>query len=125
MQRVGLDSIYTTTAALTKRFEEGVLALGGVQLFDRHNTEQCCGIVALTLEDFDAAEVSNCLSAEYDICTRAGAHCAPLMHLALNTGEQGAVRFSFSHFNTGEEIEFTLDALKKAVTRIRRIGSLR
>ncbi len=40
---------------------------------------------------------------DYGICVRAGAHCAPLMHKALGTVEQGVVRFSFSHTNTREE----------------------
>ena len=44
---------------------------------------------------------------------RAGAHCAPLMHEALGTKEQGAVRFSFSHFNTEEEVDTAMKAVRE------------
>ena len=45
------------------------------------------------------------------ICTRAGAHCAPLMHEALGTQRQGAVRFSFSSFNTEDEVDAGIAAV--------------
>ena len=52
------------------------------------------------------------LAQDYGIMTRAGAHCAPLMHEALGTKSQGAVRFSFSYFNTEEEIERAAEAVQ-------------
>ena len=51
----------------------------------------------------------------YGIVTRPGAHCAPLMHRALGTTGQGAVRFSFSHYNTEEEVETAVQAIKELV----------
>ena len=54
------------------------------------------------------------LASEYGIAVRAGAHCAPRMHEALGTVQQGAVRFSFSYFNTQAEA----DAAAKAVREI-------
>lgn len=50
---------------------------------------------------------------EYGIVTRPGAHCAPLMHKALGTVEQGAVRFSFSHYNTEEEVDAAIRAVEE------------
>ena len=70
-----------------------------------------CAIVALNLGDRDSALVADTLAQEADICTRAGAHCAPLMHKALGTEGQGAVRFSFSAFTTQEEIDKAAAAL--------------
>ena len=60
-------------------------------------------IVSLNIGDEDSAWVADALWEDAGICVRAGAHCAPLMHKALGTVEQGVVRFSFSHFNTEEE----------------------
>ena len=37
----------------------------------------------------------------------------------------GAIRFSFSHYNTIEEMDITIEALKKAVSRFRKIGTMR
>jgi selenocysteine lyase/cysteine desulfurase len=50
---------------------------------------------------------------EYGISTRPGAHCAPLMHEAFGTVEQGAVRFSFSHYNTEEEVDIAINAIRE------------
>lgn len=38
---------------------------------------------------------------------------------------EGAIRFSFSEFNTVEEMEYVLEKVKKAVTRFRKLGSFR
>ena len=72
-----------------------------------------CPIVSLNLMNYNSSEVSDALAVYYDIFTRSGAHCAPLMHKALGTEEQGAVRFSFSYFNTEEEIDQTILAMKE------------
>lgn len=68
-------------------------------------------IVTCNLGDEDSGEVSDWLAEEWGIDTRSGGHCAPLMHKALGTEEQGAVRFSFSHFNTMEQVERAVQAL--------------
>mgnify|MGYP002235483281 CR=1 FL=1 len=54
----------------------------------------------------------------YGISTRPGAHCAPLMHEAFGTVEQGAVRFSFSHYNTEEEVETAIQAIRELIRRV-------
>lgn len=69
--------------------------------------------IALNLGDTDSAETAGDLEEHYGICVRAGAHCAPLMHETFGTKEQGAVRFSFSWFNTEEEVEKAADALRE------------
>ena len=38
---------------------------------------------------------------------------------------EGAIRFSFSEFNTQEEMEYTLEKVKAAVARFRKLGSFR
>lgn len=63
-----------------------------------------CPVVALNIGSLNSSEVSEWLSEEYGIVTRPGAHCAPLMHEHFKTQAQGMVRFSFSYFNTEEEV---------------------
>ena len=69
--------------------------------------------MAFNVGDIDSSAFSDELSLYYNISTRPGAHCAPLMHKAMNTVEQGAVRFSFSHYNTEEEIDTAINAVKE------------
>lgn len=113
IKECGLDAISTQTEALVSRFQTGVDGIDGLIRYGRQDGSLGCGIVALNIRDEDSALVSDRLSSEYGICTRAGAHCAPLMHEALGTVEQGIVRFSFTLFNTEEEVDRALEALRE------------
>ena len=113
LQETGLDVIRKKEQELMRAFYEGVSNIDGVTVYGDFSTENRCAIVALNVRDYDSGEVSDALSAEYGIATRPGAHCAPLMHKALGTVTQGAVRFSFSHFNTLEEINIAVSALRE------------
>ena len=106
----GVDAIRAETLSLTARFEEAVSVVPGVKVYGGGIANRT-GIVALNIGDIDSAVVADALSATYGICTRAGAHCTPLMHEAIGTTRQGAVRFSFSHFNTVEEIDTSVRAV--------------
>ena len=106
----GIDTIRGETQALAQRFEDGVRAVPGVKLYGGGGVDRT-GIVALNIGDADSALVADMLNTAFDICTRAGAHCAPLMHEALGTDMQGAVRFSFSHFNAVEEVDAGINAV--------------
>ena len=113
LQETGLDTIRKTEQELMMAFYEAVREIPGITVYGDFTTSNRCAIVALNVRDYDSGEVSDVLSAEYGIATRPGAHCAPLMHMALGTVEQGAVRFSFSHYNTKEEILIAVSALRE------------
>jgi cysteine desulfurase family protein len=109
----GIDSIRETEQTLMWDFYEQVKNIPGIRVYGDFSNRNRCPIVALNVRDYDSGLVSDVLAEEYGIATRPGAHCAPLMHRALGTVEQGAVRFSFSHDNTQEEITIAVSALRK------------
>ncbi|MBO1306156.1 aminotransferase class V-fold PLP-dependent enzyme [Enterococcus sp. 669A] len=74
-------------------------------------------VFSLNIADADSALVSDLLWEDYEIATRPGYHCAPLMHEALGTAERGTVRFSFSRFTTREEVDQVLRALRELTER--------
>ncbi|MGC7873386.1 aminotransferase class V-fold PLP-dependent enzyme [Desulfosporosinus sp. SYSU MS00001] len=51
----------------------------------------------------------------FGIMTRCGLHCAPAAQRTLGTYPQGTVRFSFSHFNSIKDVDFTIKALRKSI----------
>ena len=113
IQKMGLDAIRKKEQELMMDFYEAVREIPGITVYGDFSTENRCAIVTLNIRDYDSGEVSDVLSAEYGIATRPGAHCAPLMHKALGTANQGAVRFSFSHYNTKEELNIAIAALRE------------
>ena len=70
-------------------------------------------VVSLNIGEEDSGWAAGELAERYGIQPRAGAHCAPLMHEALKTRDQGAVRFSFSHLNTRKEVETAVYAVEQ------------
>lgn len=107
----GIEEVFRHDRRLAERFREEAAAIPGVRILGG-GADGRCAIVALNVGEVDSGEVAFRLNSEFGVCTRAGAHCAPLMHEALGTVEQGAVRFSFSYLNTDEEVELALAALR-------------
>lgn len=113
LEKEGIDHIREVELKHMWKFYNGVKDIPGVKVYGDFETERRCPIVTLNIGDYDSSEVSDELLMSYGISTRPGAHCAPLMHEALGTVEQGAVRFSFSHYNTDEEIDIAINAIKE------------
>ena len=113
LEKTGIDSIRNREQDLMWRFYEGVKDIPNVKIYGDFSTKNRCAVVTLNIGDYDSSEVSDALLTEYNISTRSGGHCAPLMHEALGTVEQGAVRFSFSHYNTEEEVDTAIKAIRE------------
>ena len=113
LNETGIDVVREKEQRLMRKFYEGVKEIPDVKVYGDFSTFDRCAIVALNIGDFDSSEVSDALLTEYGISTRPGGHCAPLMHEALGTVEQGAVRFSFSHYNTDEEVDAAIAAVRE------------
>ena len=113
LQKTGLPAIRAKEQELMWAFYTQVREIPGITVYGDFGSRNRCAIVSLNIWDYDSGEVSDALSEHYGIATRPGAHCAPLMHKALGTVEQGAVRFSFSHYNTEEEINIAVSALRE------------
>ena len=107
----GVESLYAREHGLMLRFYQGVRELPGVRVYGDFSAPCRAAIVSLNIRDLDSGEVSDALLQGWGIATRPGAHCAPRLHQALGTREQGAVRFSFSPFNTEEEIDAAVAAV--------------
>lgn len=113
IRETGLDTIRRREQALMRRFYERVKEIPGVTVYGDFSKEERAPVVALNIGTLDSASVSDELAQEYGIATRPGAHCAPRLHRALGTEEQGAVRFSWSFFNTEEETDAAASAVRE------------
>ena len=114
LKETGVETIADYEHKLMMRFYNGVAGLPGVTVYgDFSEGHHRTAVVTLNIHDYDSSAVSDELAECFDIATRPGAHCAPRMHYALGTQEQGAVRFSFSWFTTEEEVDAAIQAVRE------------
>ena len=85
LKKEGIDNIRRKEQELMWRFYNGVKDIPGVKIYGDYSQKERCAIVTLNIGDYDSSEVSDELLMEYNISTRSGGHCAPLMHKALGT----------------------------------------
>lgn len=115
----GVKAMGEHEVAMARRLYEGVSDIGGVtvygdwETFSSDESPLRAGVLSLNVGDISSADVSDMLMQGWGIATRPGAHCAPLMHEALGTREQGVVRFSTSWFTTQEEIDTAIEAVRE------------
>lgn len=107
----GVKNIHAKEISLARRFVNGISDISDLKLYGDIDAPLRTPIISLNIGNISSASVSDILWEDYEICVRAGAHCAPLMHKTFGTEKQGAVRFSFSCFNTETEIDTAIRAM--------------
>ncbi|MCL2754047.1 MAG: aminotransferase class V-fold PLP-dependent enzyme [Defluviitaleaceae bacterium] len=98
--------------SLTSEFLRQLENIKGLRIVGKKNTTERVAVVSLDFVDRDNSDVSTILDEKFGIMTRCGLHCSPMSHKTLGTYPQGTVRFSFSHFNTMEEIDYIVRSIK-------------
>ena len=124
LKEAGIDNMRKEKMEITKYFLDQVKEIDGVKVAGKKTVEGRLGVVSIDFEVFDNSIVSFYLSSKYKIMTRVGMHCAPRAHKTLKTFPQGTVRFSFSHFNTKEEVDICINAIKTILSDLRQGGEL-
>lgn len=76
-------------------------------------TKNATGVVAFNVADFASSDIAQILNDKFNICTRAGLHCAPLAHEYLKTTNQGAVRVSVGAFTKKSDIKKFICAINE------------
>jgi len=109
----GMEAILQKERALARRLWEGLAGLKRVKLYGAADWERRLGVVLANIEGMLPADVGAILDGDFDIATRVGLHCAPLVHRSLGTGRAGGVRFSVGPFNTEEEINQAVHAMAR------------
>jgi cysteine desulfurase / selenocysteine lyase len=109
---IGMENIRKHEENITKYFLEELSKIEEIIVYGPRNIEKQGPVVSINIANKTSSEVSFCLDNHFDIATRPGLHCAPMAHRTIGTKEQGAVRFSFGYFNTLDEIDKAIKALK-------------
>ena len=110
--KTGVNKLETHEKELTRRFLDGVKRLD-LRVVGPCDVSKQVGVVSIDFIGRDNGEIAYRLEKDHGILTRCGLHCAPNAHKTLGTFPQGTVRFSFGYSTTIEEIDYTLEAIKK------------
>lgn len=108
-----LDKIRSHEEELTQYMIDRLSEVPKLKLYGPKSSKERSAVLLINIDGMDSGEVTFRLNYEFDIATRSGIHCAPLAHKTLGTIETGGVRFSLGYFNTKEDIDKAIDALKE------------
>jgi cysteine desulfurase family protein len=114
----GLDELHRRELDLLTRLRDGLAAIPGVTLYCAADLDGRVPVLTANVAGVDPQDVGAILDGDFGIAVRVGVHCAPLVHRDLGTADRGAVRFSLGAFNTEEEIDAAVDAMR-AIAGIR------
>jgi len=115
INKTGVKQIFKKEMELTAIFIESIQGVRGVNIIGRKSMKDRVAVVSLDFPDSDNALIAAALDEHFGIMTRCGLHCAPAAHKTLKTYPQGTVRFSFGYFNTMEDVEYSIQAIKNLV----------
>jgi selenocysteine lyase/cysteine desulfurase len=110
----GIESIHEHEMHLLRLLRDGLAEIPGVILYCQEDLTDHIAVLAFNVEGMDAGDVGTLIDVDHDIACRTGLHCAPLVHEGIGTTEiRGAVRFSIGPFNTEEQIQTAVEAVKE------------
>jgi len=91
---------------------DGIGSIKAVRLQGHSSVQNRIGVFSLSIDGFDCHEAAGILESSAAIQTRAGIHCAPMLHRELGTeASGGTLRLSLGLFNTAAEIEKALEVI--------------
>lgn len=108
----GIDKIRKHEEELCEYMLTKLTEVPNIKIYGPLDSKKRAAVISINIGDIDSGEVTFILDDMYEIATRSGIHCSPLAHKTLGTLRQGTVRFSLGYFNTKEDIDKAVEALK-------------
>lgn len=110
----GIKSIYSHKKELTDYAVQNLSELSSITLYLPENRDNHIAIISLTHSDYRPEELADILDNDFDIAVRSGYHCAPYVHKLIGTEDNGGtVRISIGYFNTKDDIDSLINALRE------------
>lgn len=107
----GPEAIHGREMGLLAKLQNGLSQIKGVKFWGTTSLERRVATMSVTVANYDASDVGTILDVEYDVLTRTGLHCAPLIHEHHGSTPRGTVRFSVGPFNTEEHVQAAVKAV--------------
>jgi len=114
----GIDKIYADEMVLARKLVDGFRGIDGVKMYCCDSMDNHLSTVTINVDGLDASDVGIMLDVDFDIATRTGLHCAPLVHEQLGIVDiHGGVRFAIGAFNTEDHIDVAIKAVADIAER--------
>jgi len=116
----GVEKIHTQEMKLAQKLLDGFRQIDGVITYCCENLENHLSTITINVDGYEAGDVGIMLDVDFDIATRTGLHCAPLVHKQLDIVKiHGGVRFAIGPFNTEDHIDRAIEAITDIAGRAR------
>jgi selenocysteine lyase/cysteine desulfurase len=109
---LGLATLHDQEMGLLARLRDGLAAIPAVTLYCANDLAGHLPVLTANVAGVHPQDVGAILDGDFGIAVRVGVHCAPLVHRDLGTIERGAVRFSLGAFNTTDDIDRAIEAMR-------------
>jgi cysteine desulfurase/selenocysteine lyase len=114
IEKKGLSNIHEHEMKLTAMLRDGLKNIEGVTLYYQDDLTDHISVMLFNVDGLEAINTGTILDVDYNIACRTGLHCAPLVHEQLGTDKiKGGVRFGVGPFNTEEDINTAINAVKE------------
>ncbi|WP_293821190.1 cysteine desulfurase [uncultured Corynebacterium sp.] len=111
LEEVGMDNIHAHEINLTERALRQLKEIPGLRIIGPDTTEDRGGAISFTVDGVHPHDLGQVLD-DHGVSIRVGHHCAWPLHRAC--GAQSTARASFYLYNTEEEVDKLVDAIKAA-----------
>jgi cysteine desulfurase family protein len=109
----GMENLHKQEYALYDKLRNGVKNIDKVIAYCSNNTKNQNPVLSINIEGFDSGDVGMMMDVDYNIATRTGLQCAPLVHTGIGTDKiHGTVRLSIGPFNTEAHVDAALEAIE-------------
>jgi cysteine desulfurase family protein len=111
IEEQGIDNIHAHEVKLLGMLQNGLSEIDGVTVWGTKRLDRRVATMSVTVDNYDASDVGTFLDVDYNILTRTGLHCAPLLHEHYGSAPRGTLRFSIGPFNTEQHIQAAVRAV--------------
>ncbi|MDK8837077.1 MULTISPECIES: cysteine desulfurase [Corynebacterium] len=111
LEEVGMDNIHAHEKKLTERALRQLKEIPGLRIIGPETTENRGGAISFTVDGVHPHDLGQVLD-DHGVSIRVGHHCAWPLHRAC--GAQSTARASFYLYNTEEEVDKLVEAIKAA-----------
>jgi len=114
LKKKGIKDIHDNEMRLWNKLRTGLQNIEGVITYCADSPNNHIAVLSFNVKGWDAVDVGTMLDVDYNIASRTGLQCAPLVHVQLGTDKiHGTIRLSIGPFNTDDHINRAIGAIEE------------